>query len=88
MEMYDDYGRSLVLVPVEIRGRGFDGALSSGDRVRVGGRVRSGTLRAPEVQNLTTGAVVSAKHTPKIVVGIAVVLFLAWIVFIIVLVSG
>ena len=61
LDATDAAGQSLGLVEVEMRGFSFEGSLSEGDSVRVGGRWRSGTLRAEELQNLTTGAVVRAK---------------------------
>lgn len=85
VERYDGTGRRVLLVPVEMRGRTFEGSINDGDWVRAEGRLRGGTLRATLVQNLTTGAVVRAKGYPKpfivvfIVVFLLIVVFIAWI---------
>lgn len=49
-------------VQVEMRGISFEGSLTNGDSVRVTGRWRRGAIRANEVENLTTGALVRAKN--------------------------
>ena len=61
LDATDETGGRLGPVEVEMRGFSFEGNLAEGDSVRVGGRWRRGALRAEEVQNLTTGALVRAK---------------------------
>lgn len=61
LEGTDESGQRLGLVQVEMRGFSFEGSLSEGDAVRVGGRWRRGALQAEQLQNLTTGADVRAK---------------------------
>lgn len=82
LEMRDSEGRPVGLVPVEMRGDLFRGAVNDGDRVRVTGRARNGTLRVRDLRNLTTGADVSARSTPALVIAVVIVLFVAWLVFI------
>ncbi|MEU2655182.1 hypothetical protein ABZ615_07645 [Streptomyces sp. NPDC007325] len=87
LERYDDAGRRVMLVPVEMRGLRFEGSVHDGDWVRVSGRMRAGTLHANEVHNATTGADVNAKRTPKwqwilatvIICIIAAIIVSAWI---------
>ncbi|AXE24663.1 hypothetical protein C0216_15410 [Streptomyces globosus] len=84
IERVDASGRREFLVPVEMRGHTFAGALNEGDWVRAVGRMRAGTFRADRVENRTTGAEVRAKGTPRAVLILAclflalVVAFLAW----------
>ncbi|MGW0390338.1 hypothetical protein ACWDYJ_05430 [Streptomyces sp. NPDC003042] len=84
LERYDDAGRRVALVPVEMRGLTFEGALGEGDWVRAHGKMKSGTFRVARVDNHTTGAVVRAKGISKpalIVAGIfilCIVAFMAW----------
>jgi hypothetical protein len=83
VERYDEAGNRVLLVPVEMRGLSFEGSLSDGDIVRAHGKVRSGTLRADRVENLTTGAAVRAKAVPvalKVVFGIVFLAIVAFIV--------
>ena len=62
VERYDSSGR-LQPVPVQMRGRSFDGAINEGDRVLVSGEWRPGrTVNANRVHNLTTGALVGLRH--------------------------
>jgi hypothetical protein len=61
LERYDPQGNRLAPVQVEMRGLAFEGSLTDGDSVRVTGRWRGGVIRASEVENLTTGALVRAK---------------------------
>ncbi|SEP95136.1 hypothetical protein SAMN04487983_1002258 [Streptomyces sp. yr375] len=82
LEMRDRAGRPVGLVPVEMRGDLFEGAVNDGDRVRATGRARNGTLRVKRLRNLTTGAEVSARSTPAIVVAVVILLFVAWLVVI------
>ncbi|WP_328512899.1 hypothetical protein OHB25_59145 [Streptomyces mirabilis] len=67
LERYDDAGQRVMLIPVEMRGLGFEGSIHDGDQVRTCGRMRGGTLRVKRLENVTTGAAVQAKRTPKIV---------------------
>jgi hypothetical protein len=81
LERYDEAGDRLQPVPVEMRGRSFEGAISEGDTVEVYGRWRDGTtLRADRARNRTTGAVVTAKGYGKLwllliplVIGLAII---------------
>ncbi|MEU9852406.1 hypothetical protein [Streptomyces sp. NPDC047974] len=81
VEVHDRQGRPLRLVPVEMRGYSFEGAVNEGDRIRAHGQVKRGTLRVKRLQNLTTGAEVSARTTPVVMIVVAVVLVVAWAVF-------
>ena len=83
VERYDDAGNRVLLVPVEMRGLSFQGSLSDGDTVRAHGRVRSGTLQADRVENLTTGATIEAKRVPKALKVLFGILFAAVVVFIV-----
>ncbi|WP_406002383.1 hypothetical protein [Streptomyces sp. NBC_00829] len=80
----NEAGNRVLLVPVEMRGYAFEGAISEGDWVRAHGKMKRGTLRASKVENLTSGAGVNAKTTPKgcliafAVVFAAVLAFLIW----------
>ncbi|MFF4796218.1 hypothetical protein ACFY2M_42740 [Streptomyces sp. NPDC001276] len=84
IERYDNAGNRILLMPVEMRARTFEGSISDGDWVRARGRVRSGTLRITRLENLTTGAFVRARGLSKaevVVVCIFVLAFLAFIGF-------
>jgi hypothetical protein len=61
VSLFDDVGNLERLVPVEIRGSSFTGALSENDEVRVIGRYKGGVLRAKRIQNLTDGSEVRAQ---------------------------
>ena len=61
LERFDNDGNRLQPIPIEMRGRSFEGALADGDWVEVSGGWRDGTLRAKRVQDLTTGAVIRAR---------------------------
>jgi hypothetical protein len=61
MDGVDQAGNRLSPVEVEMRGFSFEGSLSEGDSVRVSGRWRNGAIRAEQLQNQTTGALVRAK---------------------------
>ncbi|MFJ4862127.1 MULTISPECIES: hypothetical protein [unclassified Streptomyces] len=65
LERYDDAGKRVMLVPVEMRGIGFEGSVHDGDRARVSGRMRAGTLHADRLHNVTTGADVRATRIPR-----------------------
>ncbi|MGP4051217.1 hypothetical protein [Streptomyces sp. 2A115] len=65
LERYDNSGKRVMLVPVEMRGIGFEGSIHDGDWARVSGRIRAGTLHAKRLHNVTTGADVRATRTPK-----------------------
>jgi len=82
LEMRDREGRPVGLVPVTMRGDLFEGAVDDGDRVRATGRVKNGTLRVKKLRNLTTGAEVTARTTPAIVIAVVILLFVGWMVFI------
>ncbi len=81
VEVHDRQDRPLRLVPVEMRGYSFEGAVNEGDRVRARGKVKRGTLRVKRLHNLTTGAQVSARTTPVALVILAFALFAAWAVY-------
>ena len=61
VEGSDQHGNRLAPAEIEMRGFSFEGSLSEGDSVRVSGRWRRGAIRAEQVENLTTGALVRAK---------------------------
>jgi hypothetical protein len=79
-----------LFVPVEMQGYTFEGSLAEGDWVRLRGSLKRGTFRASEVENLTTGATVSAKRARRggvVVVGaLFLALFVAVVVVIVVMV--
>lgn len=83
VEVHNREGRALRLVPVEMRGDSFEGAVNEGDWVRGQGKAKRGTLRVKRLHNLTTGAEVSTRGTPVAVIVIVLLLFAAWMVFII-----
>lgn len=62
IERYDDLGNQVAVVPVEMRGRAFVGALAEGDWVRTSGVGHGGNLRTRRVDNVTTGSTVLAKR--------------------------
>ncbi|MFZ3467606.1 hypothetical protein ACODT3_39375 [Streptomyces sp. 4.24] len=85
LERYDAAGQRVTLVPVEMRGISFEGGLGEGDWVRAHGTMKAGTFRVKRVENETTGAVVTAKGIPKVLLVIAGVFFAAivlWIAYI------
>lgn len=82
VERYDEAGRRVMLVPVEMRGISFEGALAEGDWVRAHGKMKAGTFRVARVENQTSGAVVRAKGIPKALLIVAGVLILAIVVWI------
>lgn len=77
VEGTDQNGLRLGPVQVEMRGISFEGSLTNGDSVRVRGRWRRGTIRATEVENLTTGALVRAKNYT----GLKIVFLVVFLVF-------
>ncbi|MFE9834181.1 hypothetical protein ACFYP4_03370 [Streptomyces sp. NPDC005551] len=79
----DRRGRPTRLVPVEMRGDSFEGAVNEGDRVRAEGEARRGTLRVKRLYNLTTGAEVSTGGTHWVVALLVILVFAAWMIFII-----
>lgn len=83
VERYDDSGNRVQLIPVEMRGYRVEGSISDGDWVRGSGRMKSGTFRMAEVENLTTGANVRAKGIPRIALVLVFVVFVAVLAFII-----
>ncbi|MFE4602164.1 hypothetical protein ACFRKE_15050 [Kitasatospora indigofera] len=85
VELYADGANQVMLVPVEMRGHRFDGAVAEGDRIRAHGRLRAGTLRVKKLRNLTTGADVSVKRKKRIGCAILVLLLVCAIVIGIVL---
>jgi hypothetical protein len=78
VERYDEAGNRVLLVPVEMRGYAFEGVISEGDWVRAHGKTKRGTLRASKVENLTSGATVTPKATPKIIAILLCVAFAAF----------
>lgn len=90
LERYDAVGNRELLVPVEMRGYRFEGSIAEGDWVRLRGSERRGTLQVSELENVTTGATVRVKTTPRIVGIVAGVtfaaLFVAVVVFMVVMV--
>ncbi|OKJ41572.1 hypothetical protein [Streptomyces sp. CB01580] len=83
VERYDDSGNRIQLIPVEMRGYRVEGSISDGDWVRGTGRMKSGTFRMTEVENLTTGADVRAKGIPRIALVFVFVLFALILAFMI-----
>ncbi|WP_129311466.1 hypothetical protein [Streptomyces sp. L2] len=83
VERYDAVGNRILLVPVELRGLSIEGSLADGDRVRAGGRMKSGILRVTRVENLTTGTSVVAKGIPKPLLVLAWVLIAAIAAFVV-----
>ena len=87
LERYDDAGNRVGVVPVEMRGLRFEGSLADGDVIRAQGRFRSGTFRASEIENVTTGAEVRSRGVPKIAMVVfsiffaLVVGFIGWIAY-------
>lgn len=65
VERYDDAGNRQQPVPVQFRALGYDGSLSEGDRVRVFGDWKAGTLHSKRMDNLSTGASVAVKSYRK-----------------------
>jgi hypothetical protein len=63
LQRYDNSGNELPPLPVEMRGKHFDGFINEGDKVQVQGRWKEGrTVRVKRVHNLTTNVVVKS-HT-------------------------
>lgn len=86
VEIYDRRGRPVRLVPVEMRGDSFQGAVTEGDRVRAEGKAKRGTLRVKRLYNLTTGAEVSTGGTHwAVVVLLILLIFALWFFFVFVL---
>lgn len=71
LEDGDHNGVRLGTVQVEMRGISIEGSLTDGDTVRVTGRWRNGAIRAEQVQNLTTGALVRAKNYRGLMIAFA-----------------
>jgi hypothetical protein len=80
--VFDDMGNVERLVPVQISGSSFDGAISENDEVRATGHFRRGTLRAKKVENLTDGSVLTATSSlPSISKIVMAVFFTAIVAF-------
>ncbi len=77
VSLFDAAGNLERLVPVEIRGSSFEGALNENDEVRVFGRYKGGIIRAKRIQNLTDGSEVTAGGLPVAVKAIVGILFVA-----------
>lgn len=84
LERYDELGNRELLVPVEMRGYRFEGSIAEGDWVRLRGSARRGTIRVAELENVTTGATVTANTTPRTVGAIAGAIFAAVFVAVVV----
>lgn len=82
VEVRDRAGTPVWVVPVEMRGRSFEGSVSDGDVVRAEGKARRGTLRVKRLHNLTTGAEVRTGTSTAGIV-LVVLLVVAWVVFMI-----
>lgn len=62
VESFDRTGNRMQPVPVEMRGRTFQGMLNEGDQIEIRAKWREGqTLRVTEVYNTTTGSKVIVK---------------------------
>lgn len=78
IDRFDAAGNPLTSIPVEMRARSIEGAVSEGDWVEVSGPWTPGeTLRVRDVHNLTTGALVSAKRESSVFGCVLVTAFLA-----------
>jgi hypothetical protein len=78
LDRFDDEGRPLPSVPVEMRGLHLQGQISDGEWVEVPGNWQAGELFTPRrIRNLTTGTWVKVTGT-----GVRVLQFLFFIVFI------
>jgi hypothetical protein len=89
LERYDQAGNRLQPIPVEMRGRSFEGAISDGDTVEVRGRWHQGTtLRPQRAANLTTGAVVATKGYGKAWIPLAVLFVVGLVLLAILLIIG
>ncbi|WP_189602548.1 hypothetical protein [Streptomyces lateritius] len=88
VERFDQMGNRVQLVPVEMRGRRFEGSVSDGDWVRARGRIRNGTLHATRITNVTTGAVVRARRVSKVMIFLGILALLAWIAWMVFVVMG
>ncbi|MEU1406839.1 hypothetical protein ABZ471_31595 [Streptomyces sp. NPDC005728] len=84
IERYDNAGNRTLLLPVEMRGRTFEGSISDGDWVRARGRMHSGTLRVSLLENLSTGAHVRAKGISKAAYIAAITIFVLFVVALII----
>jgi hypothetical protein len=74
--VFDDLGNVERLVPVQISGSSFDGAIHENDEVQVEGRYKGGTLRARRIRNLTDGSELTASGLPLLAKIVAVVFFI------------
>ncbi|MFH8617364.1 hypothetical protein ACH4E8_20130 [Streptomyces sp. NPDC017979] len=83
VEVYDREGRAVRLVPVEMSGSSFRGAVTEGDRVRAEGKVKRGTLRVDRLYNLTTGAEVTTGSPHWALIALVVLLFVVWVLILI-----
>lgn len=82
VERYDEAGNRISLIPVEMRGYRFEGAIHEGDWIRARGRIKSGTLHVIRLENLTTNASVRAKGIPKPILIVAYIMMFAIAAFI------
>jgi hypothetical protein len=79
LDRFDNDGNRLRALPVQMRGRAFDGVISEGDYVEVTGKRKGGVLNARSVYNVTTDSTVTAKRPSRLsyaVVAVFVVIFL------------
>jgi hypothetical protein len=65
VQSYNEIGNRDQLVPVQMRGKSFEGAISEGDRVRITGEWQAGkTLNVSQLYNMTTDTTVKARGIP------------------------
>jgi hypothetical protein len=84
VDRFDEAGRSLQSLPVEMRGRRVRGFISDGDWVELGSHWREGELLQPaRVRNLTTSSSVQARGRHSTVLRLTLfVVFLVVVAFV------
>jgi hypothetical protein len=83
VERQDSLGRPLPAIAIQMRGHGFAGDLTNGDRVRLPGRIAAGTtLRIERLANMTTEAAFGTQGPPlsSVILGLGAVVLCALVV--------
>jgi hypothetical protein len=80
VDRFDEEGRKLPSVAVEMRGRSLRGVLGEGDSVDVG-RAKGGVLQPRRVRNLSTNSVVRVRRSHPFVRFLVVVLVILVVAF-------